>query len=130
MATDTRRVDNRGIYMIKSHITGAVASIVLVLGGALTFAPSAVADNGSSPAAVPASGDLALLQACWGQRVTGSAGHYGNSSWCDSGRYREVIRCETLGGYRYVHYGPYVWAPERSTTWCNLGDRVVGDWLE
>ncbi|MEU6674003.1 hypothetical protein [Streptomyces sp. NPDC046853] len=95
----------------------------------MTLAPSAAADSGSPPSAVQASGN-SRAQACWGQPERGSGGHYGNSGWCDSGRYRQAIRCETLGGYRYVHYGPWVWAPEKSTAWCNLGDRVVGTWLE
>lgn len=115
--------------MIKGRIAGTVASVTLVLGGALTLAPSAAADSSSSSAAAPASG-MPRLQACWGQPERGSGGHHGNSGWCDAGRYRQVIRCETLGGYRYIHYGPWVWAPAKSTAWCNLGDRVVGTWLE
>ncbi|GAB3001723.1 hypothetical protein GCM10023080_079440 [Streptomyces pseudoechinosporeus] len=93
----------------------------------MTLTPSAVADSGSSLAAVPASSN-SEAQACWGNPERGSEGHYGNSVWCDSGRYRMVIRCETLGGYSYVHYGPFVWAPAKSTAWCNLGDRVTGSW--
>ncbi|SMQ20011.1 hypothetical protein SAMN06272771_6479 [Streptomyces sp. Ag82_O1-12] len=112
--------------MLKSRIAKAVASTALVLGAATAFAPGAAADSGSSPAAVPASGD-STLQACWGQRVTGSGGHAGNKTWCDSGRYREVITCETLGGYQYVHYGPWVWATAESVAWCNLGDSIIGD---
>lgn len=115
--------------MTKGRIAGALASLTLVLGGALALAPSAAAASGSSSTAVPAS-STSQLRACWGQPERGSEGHHGNSGWCDSGRYRQVIRCETLGGYRYVHYGPWVWAPAKSTAWCNLGDRVVGTWLE
>ncbi|KUL35414.1 hypothetical protein ADL22_27305 [Streptomyces sp. NRRL F-4489] len=106
-----------------------MASLALALGGTMAFTPSAVADSGPPVTAVPASGTSAA-QACWGQPERGSAGHYGNSGWCDSGRYRQVIRCQTLGDYRYVHYGPWVWAPEKSTAWCNLGDRVIDTWLE
>lgn len=62
--------------MIKGRIAKALASTVLVLGGAMALAPSAVADSGSSVAALPASSDSALAS-CWGQRVTGSAGHQG-----------------------------------------------------
>ncbi|ATL25796.1 hypothetical protein [Streptomyces formicae] len=115
--------------MTKARIAGALASMTLVLGGALVLAPSAAAASGSSSTAVPAS-STSQLQACWGQPERGSEGHHGNSGWCDSGRYRQAIRCETLGGYRYVHYGPWVWAPAKSTAWCNIGDRVVGTWLE
>ncbi|MFJ2771117.1 hypothetical protein [Streptomyces sp. NPDC087300] len=115
--------------MIKGRIATTVASVALALGGALTVAPSAVAQSGSSSTAVP-SPDKSLQRACWGTPERGSGGHYGNSGWCDTGRYRQVIRCETLGGYRYIHYGPWEWAPTKSTAWCNLGDRVVETWLE
>ncbi|MCX3058268.1 hypothetical protein [Streptomyces beihaiensis] len=107
----------------------AVASAALVMAGAVALAPGAAADSGSSATAAPASGDAAL-RSCWGQRVVGSAGHHGNKTWCDSGRYREVITCETLGGYQYVHYGPWVWASAESTAWCNLGDEIIGDYTQ
>lgn len=109
--------------MIKGRIATALAATTLVLGGAMALAPSAVADSGSSVTALSASSD-SVLASCWGQRVKGSAGHEGNKAWCDSGRYREVIQCETLGGYQYTHYGPWVWAPAESVAWCNLGDRI------
>ncbi|QBJ93643.1 hypothetical protein D0Z67_27485 [Streptomyces seoulensis] len=128
-ATHTHLVDTWEICMIKGRIAKALASTALVLGGAMTVAPSAVADSGSSVTALPASSDSALAS-CWGQRVTGSAGHQGNKTWCDSGRYREVIKCETLGGYQYTHYGPWVWASAESVAWCNLGDRIIGDYAE
>lgn len=115
--------------MFKGRIAKTVASTALVLGGALSLAPGAVADSGSSLTASPASSNSAL-RSCWGQRVFGSAGHHGNKTWCDSGRYREVITCETLGGYQYVHYGPWVWASAESTAWCNLGDEIIGDWTQ
>ncbi|MCZ4125698.1 hypothetical protein [Streptomyces sp. H39-S7] len=38
-----------------------------------------------------------------------------------------MITCETLGGYQYVHYGPWVWASAESTAWCNIGDEIIGD---
>ncbi|WP_158973212.1 hypothetical protein [Streptomyces griseus] len=104
--------------MIKGRFAKAVAATALVLGGAMTLAPNAVADSDTAQ------------RSCWGQRVIGSEGHHGNKTWCDSGRYREVIRCETLGGYRYVHYGPWVWASAESVAWCNIGDRIVEDWTE
>ncbi|MFH9611778.1 hypothetical protein [Streptomyces sp. NPDC017448] len=115
--------------MIRKRVTGMLASTALVLAGAAALAPGAAA-SGASLATAPPSSGASVQQACWGRPERGGEGHYGNSGWCDSGRYRQAIRCETLGGYRYVHYGPYVWAPAKSTAWCNLGDRVVGTWLE
>ncbi|MFE4861198.1 hypothetical protein [Streptomyces sp. NPDC056670] len=112
--------------MIKGRIARTAAATALVLGGALSIAPSALADSGSATTTVPLAGDSAQVS-CWGQRVVGSAGHHGNKTWCNSGRYREVITCETLGGYQYVHYGPWVWASAESTAWCNLGDEIIGD---
>ncbi|MFF4187655.1 hypothetical protein ACFYZ9_31130 [Streptomyces sp. NPDC001691] len=41
-----------------------------------------------------------------------------------------MITCETLGGYQYVHYGPWVWASAESVAWCNLGDEIIGDWTQ
>ncbi|MFF8552373.1 hypothetical protein ACF058_05900 [Streptomyces sp. NPDC015501] len=115
--------------MIRKRIAGMLASTALVLAGGAALAPGAAASGPSLSTAPPASA-ASVQQACWGQPEHGSEGHYGNSGWCDSGRYRQAIRCENLGGYRYVHYGPYVWAPAKSTAWCSLGDRVVGTWLE
>ncbi len=115
--------------MIKGRIARTVATTALVLGGALSITPDALADSGSPAAGAALSGNSAQAS-CWGQRVFGSAGHHGNKTWCNSGRYREVITCETLGGYKYIHYGPWVWASAESTAWCNLGDEIIGDYTQ
>ncbi|GHH55815.1 hypothetical protein [Streptomyces candidus] len=113
---------------MKSFLQPVVS--LLAAGGvtAALLVASATDARAGEPPAVTAS-DNAAARACWGQPERGSAGHHGNSSWCDAGRYRQVIRCETLGGYQYTHYGPWVWAPAKSTAWCNLGDRVVNTWV-
>ncbi|SDP87404.1 hypothetical protein SAMN04487905_11199 [Actinopolyspora xinjiangensis] len=99
------------------------AAVLLTLGATLGFAGVATATP-EQPTDV---------YGCSENYITGSGGHKGVSITCVGDRgdsFRAVAVCKKLGGETYTHYGPWVFAYETSTVWCDLGARVSNAWAQ
>ncbi|MFI1016326.1 hypothetical protein [Streptomyces sp. NPDC020965] len=111
---------------IHHHVAAVVASLALAGTGLIGMASSA---NAASPApasrtsAAPAA--VAALSCERPVYRTGSGGHHGASIRCFGGSFTGFVDCHKPGHPVYRHYGNRAGSGGTSTTWCDLGARVV-----